>query len=402
MTPEQQQLAQLQQQLYAVQAENEQLRQQLGVLQQQQQARSDMRKQVVWGGARLLVPLLDRHKVVRSFGKLVETAGGFTGSREQWPTRDGLLDDARIFLESLIRFAVRRRTLLMVLAILGAVIPGIQIWLVVQQNEIIQNQNEIVREQKDLSEVQVYDIVARSMTEGDRNAKLMTGALLSRVEPEFLAGVVEEAFNPDLAGRYRSSSVGAARSRLEDAAFRGHLARAAVHSIHRRAVTEDAKALAEQALPHLHLIVADAQGRLPEVMRLGTQASDGGRSNLALDEEVEGYLIRVGEAMRIYARLARAAGRSDEFFADLQPLLRRIDWSGLAGSRFQKALALTLELLLIDMAVEPAPGDPFDADPAAASLTREDARSRGLEALQGSLGSEGIDWAALGRETQGV
>lgn len=402
MTPEQ--LGQLQQQLYALQAENEQLRQQVAHLTQQQQVWSKRRGQVVRGGGRLLLPLLDRSKVVRSFGKLAETAGGFTGPREQWPTRDALQGDAQLFLESLVRFAVRRRTLLMLLALLGAVIPGIQIWLVVQQNEIIQNQNEIVREQKDLSEVQVYDIVSRSMTEGDRNAKLMTGALLSRVEPEFLASVVEEAFDPDLAGRYRSSSVNAARSRLEDAAFRGHLARAAVRSIHRRAATERLGALAEQALPHLHLVLLDAQGRVPEVLRLGKEQRAGERSRAdeALDEEVEGYLVRVGEATRMYARLARASGRQGELADDLRPLLRRIDWGGLADNRFGRAHALTLELLLIDLAVEPPPASPLDADPGQADLSREDARSKGVAALREAIGDEGMDWAALAREAEGV
>lgn len=397
MTPEQ--LGQLQQQLYALQAENEQLRQQLAQLAQQQQARAERRSQVIRGGGRLLIPLLDRHKVVRSFGKLAETAGGFTGPREQWPTREALQGDARRFLESLVRFAVRRRTLLMLLAVLGAIIPAIQIWLVVQQNEIIENQNELVREQKELSQVQVYDVVSRSMTEGDRNAKLMTGALLSRAEPEFLARVVEEAFDPDLVGSYRDSSVTAARSRLKDAAFRGHLARAAARGIYRRAQSEPVEALAEQSLPNLRLILQDAQTRVPEVIRLGK--GEGSPAGADLDEEVEGYLIGVGEAIRIYARLARVSGRTEQWHEDLRPLLARIDWSGLAGNRFQKAHALSLELLLIDLALEPAPSHKLVPDAEEAGMSHEDARAKGLEALRSALG-DGVDWEALAREAAGA
>ncbi|MEM9463374.1 MAG: hypothetical protein AAGF11_55040 [Myxococcota bacterium] len=397
MTPEQ--LGQLQQQLYALQAENEQLRQQLAHLSQQQQARTERRGQVVRGGGRLLLPLLDRHKVVRSFGKLAETAGGFTGPREQWPTRDDLQGDAQRFLESLVRFAVRRRTLLMVLAILGAVIPAIQIWLVVQQNEIIENQNEIVREQTELSEVQVYDIVSRSMTQGDRNAKLMTGALLSRAEPEFLARVVEEAFDPELIGTYRDHSVAAARSRLRDAAFRGHLARAAARSVYRRAKSEPVATLAEQALPNLHLILEDARGRVPAVLGLGI--GEGRAVDEDLDEEVEGYLIGVGEAIRVYARLARASGRNDELVDDLRLLLRRIDWSRLANNRFQEAHALTLELLLIDLALEPSPADKPVVDLEAAGISHEQALAQGLEALRTLVGKEGVNWEALAREAAG-
>lgn len=397
VTPEQ--LGQLQQQLYALQAENEQLRQQLAQLTHQQQARSERRDQVVLGSGRLLIPLLDRHKVVRSFGKLAETAGGFTGPPEQWPTREALQGDARRFLEALVRFAVRRRTLLMVLALLGAIIPAIQIWLVVQQNEIIKNQNEIVREQKELSQVQVYDIVSRSMTEGDRNAKLMTGALLSRADPEFLARVVEEAFDPDLVGSYRDSSVTAARSRLKDAAFRGHLARAAARGIYRRAQAEEAQALAEQALPNLRLILQDAQTRVPEVIRLGK--GEGGTAGADLDEEVEGYLIGVGEAVRIYARLARISGQREQWLEDLRPQLRRIDWSSLAGNRFQKAHALALELLLVDLALEPSPADKPVVSPKD-GMSYEEARARGLEALRAAIGEDGVDWDALAREAAGV
>ena len=177
VTPEE--IGQLQQQLHAVQVENEQLRQQLGQYAQQKQNRADRRNKVVRGGGRLLIPLLDRQKVVRSFGSLAETAADFSGPRDDWPARDRLLDDVRRFLEALVRFAVRRRMLLLVFSIIASMIPMIQIWLVVQQNEIIRNQNEFF-------EIQVYDIVARSMTQGDRNARLMTGALLSRAEPAFL------------------------------------------------------------------------------------------------------------------------------------------------------------------------------------------------------------------------
>src|SRR5262245_16728018 len=136
----------LQQQLYALQAENHALRQELARQAQAQQAAADRRAAVLRGGGRLLIPLLDRQKVVRSFGKLVETTGNFTGPREQWPTRDQVITDARSFLESLVRFAIRRRMLLLVFALFGAVIPAIQIWLVIQQNSIIDQQTRIIEE----------------------------------------------------------------------------------------------------------------------------------------------------------------------------------------------------------------------------------------------------------------
>jgi len=400
VTPEQ--LGQLQQQLYALQAENEQLRHQINHLAQQQQANAQRREQVIKGGGRLLIPLLDRAKVVRSFGKLAETAGNFTGPREQWPTRDDVLGDARLFLESLVRFAVRRRTLLLMLALLGAIIPAIQIWLVVRQNEIIENQNEIVLEQKELSEIQVYDIVSRSMTEGDRNAKLMTGALLSRADPAFLSGVVEEAFDPVLAGSYGSDSYNASTRRLEDAAFRGHLVRAAVRGIHRQAEGEpaegeSAKERAEATLPTLRRILQDSALRVPEVLRLGRNArGEQDRTGAALDEEVEGYLRRVGEAMQMVARLSRVAGHDTALAEDLRPLMRRIEWSGLEGNRFRRAHALALELLLLDLAVQPEPRAPLEVD--LGGQSREEALARGMKVLRERLGADGIDWAGVARE----
>lgn len=392
MTPEE--LASLHQQLYGLQAENHALRQELARLAQAQQAASERRAAVVRGGGRLLIPLLDRHKVVRSFGKLVETTGNFTGPREQWPTRDQVITDARVFLESMVRFAVRRRTLLLVFALLGSVVPAIQIWLVVQQNEIIDKQTQIVEEQRKHSEIQVFDVVSRSMTEGDRNAKLMTGALLSRSDPAFLAGVIDEAFDPELAGVYRSDEMNAATRRLEDAAFRGHLIRAAVRGIHRRLVSApeaEVATVAEQSLPSLHRIMEDAILRVPEVLRLGDgKATDGG-----LDEQVQGYLAQVGAAMRLYARLARAQGQTEMLHADLRRLLQRVGWSQLAESRFAAVQVNALRELFVELALEPAPRDALVADADAAGTTPKAACAQGLAALRAAVGEKGIEWDAL-------
>jgi hypothetical protein len=396
VTPEE--LASLHQQLYGLQAENHALRQELARLQQAvqaQQVAADRRAQVLRGGGRLLIPLLDRQKVVRSFGKLVETTGNFTGPREQWPTRDQVITDARTFLESCVRFAVRRRTLLLIFALFGAVIPGIQIWLVVQQNEIIGQQTEIIEEQRKHSEIQVFDVVARSMTEGDRNAKLMTGALLSRSDPAFLAGVIDEAFDPELAGTYRTEAVNASTRRLEDAAFRGHLIRAAVRGIHRRLVAtsdEQLATAAEQALPSLRRIMQDAELRVPEVLRLG---SEGGTSDGALDEQVDGYVAQVGWAMRLYVRLARAQGQTGPMYDDLGQLLRRVKWSRLGESRFASAQASALRELLVELALEPGPRAELTTDWTTAGSTPEDAYAKGLAALRGAVGEEGIEWDAL-------
>lgn len=388
VTPEQ--LGQLQQQIQALQSENQQLRHQLGQLAQQQATKAERRSKVVRGSGRLLIPLLDRHKVVRSFGSLAETTARFTGPRDHWPERDRLLDDARAFLEAMVRFAVRRRTLLLLLSLFAAVIPAIQIWLVVQQNQIIQNQNEFF-------EIQVYDIVARSMTEGDRNARLMTGALLSRAEPEFLTGVVEEAFDPDVSGLFREEAVQARTRRLEDAAFRGYLAQAVVRSVQKQVASRGASEAAEAGLPMLRPIVRDASSRAFEVLRLG-ERSEGIDDGLA--EQVDGYLSKAGEAMRVYGRLARAEGEQDAYFEDLGPYLRRVSRAKVAGNHFEKAHRFALEALLFELATEPEPDDPPNVDLEAAGLTPEEARTKGLAALREHVDGEGIDWDALARQVE--
>jgi hypothetical protein len=393
VTPEE--LALLQQQLYALQAENHALRQELQRIAAQQQAAADRRAQVLRGGGRLLIPLLDRHKVVRSFGKLVETTGAFTGPREQWPTREQVLGDARLFLESVVRFMVRRRTLLLVFALLGAVIPAIQIWLVVQQNEIIGKQTTIIEEQRKHSEIQVFDVVSRSMTEGDRNARLMTSALLSRSDPGFLAGVIDEAFDPELAGVHRTETLHAATRRLEDTAFRGHLIRAAVRGIHRRLVAApeaELAAVAEQSRPVLHRIMQDAELRVPEVLKIG---EDGGATDGALDEQIDGYLTQVGSAMRLYARLARTQGQTQPMFDDLRYLLQRVDWAQLPRSRFAAPLASAMQELLVELALEPGPRDALTTDWTTAGLAPADAYAKGQAALRTAVGDANVKWDAF-------
>ncbi|MCH9688405.1 MAG: hypothetical protein K0V04_43645 [Deltaproteobacteria bacterium] len=392
MTPEQ--VGQLQQQLYAAQVENEQLRNQVAQLAQTQQSKKDRRDKVVRGGGRLLIPLLDRQKVVRSFGKLAETAGSFTGPREDWAPRDDVLGDSRRFLEALVRFAVRRRMLLIILSLFAAIIPAIQIYLVVQQNQIIENQNEFL-------EIQVYDVVSRSMTEGDRNARLMTGALLSRANPAFLAGVVEEAFDPNVSGVYSAAGVEASRRRLQDAVFRGYLVQAVVRSAQRRMQDPNSPmgVVAAQMLPMLRIIVQDATGRVPEVIRLG--AGDA-KIDGELAEQVDGYLVKVGEAMGVYGRLARSQGETAAYFEDIGPYLTRVSQSKLSTNRFSKAQAFSLEVLLFELAVEPDPRDATHVDLKEAGLSPEEARAKGIEVLRQAVGADAADWDALAKYVEGA
>jgi hypothetical protein len=341
----------------ALERENEQLRNKVEELKTRESKIAEARATLMRGGFSLLLPLFDRNKVVRTFGSLLETLSAFSGPRESWPAREQVLAAARSFMEAVVRFLIRQRFFLAFFGLLGAAIPAVQVWLVIQQNEIIDNQNKF-------SEIQVYDIVARSMTEGDRNARLMTGALLANAEPAFLSNVVRESFDPSLAGVYRAEGVNAKQRRLDDAAYRGHLIRAAVRSVvsaQRRSSTKDAY---DSGKPMLQWITADAGARMPEVLRLGRLAEEG--DPVALDksdgdrnEQVDHYLVQVGAAVREFARLARANGDLATFGAQVAPLFTRLaQRSPETTNRFASVYRATLQDILFDMAVEAKPFDP--------------------------------------------
>lgn len=391
MSAQQQQYV-LEQQVQMLQEENRELRTRLTQIEERAAVAQDARARLMRGGWRLLIPLLDRQRVVRSFGKLATTASEFAGPPGQWPVKEKVLADTRDFLESCVRFAIRRRTLLLLFSLLAATVPAIQIWLVVQQNEIIQNQSAFF-------EIQVYDIVARSMTEGDRNARQMTGALLANAKLEFLEGVVEEAFDPGLLGVYNAEGVNAARRRLEDAAFRGHLVRAVVRGVEHRGDDGDVDAdeLYAQARPMFRQILRDTADRLPQVLRLGRQT---GEIDDALAEQVDNYLAQVGGLLRIYSRLARAADANKQFFADIRPLLQRMGGRrDIDQNRFGNAYRTIMQDFLFDLALAPGFGaGPVDL--AASKTTPEQALRQGLDRLRQGLGKDALDWALFEQQVK--
>lgn len=373
-------------QLQALRQENLRLRAELEARKAPGKAATVAKKALFGGGWRLLIPLFDRQKVVRSFAKMAETASRFAGPQSAWPTRDELLGDARVFLESVVRFQIRRRTLVFFLSALAGVVPAFQLWLVVQQNEIIENQNEYF-------EIQVYDIVARSMTEGDTNARLMTGALLANARLEFLEKMIDETFDASLVGVYESEEVGASR-RLEDAAFRGNLVRAVTRAMVRRGPSGELSAdeLFEQTRTMTRAILADAADRVPQVMRIG-----GGGVSAELAEQVNHYLAQVGALLRIYGRVARSAGELDAYYEDIGPLLRRLSERAAPGPehRFGLAYQSALQDLLLEQALAP------ELDDGALDLDGRDpavVMREGLARLQERVQTEGVRWPRLGQQ----
>jgi len=382
MTPEP--VAELHAHMQHLQAENHALQMELSRVRQREVEATLRFRASMRFGVRLLIPLLDRHRVVRSFGSLFGTVSRFADVREEWPTSDQILTDARTFAECCVRFAVRRRTWLAMFSILAAMIPCIQVWLVVRQNQIIENQTK-------LSEIQVYDLVARSMTQGDRNARLVTGALLSRADLEFLAGVIGETFDPDLAVLHDREGIQAVKRRMEDAAFRAPLIRAVVRGVEIREDEQTATSLFAAVGPMLERILRDAEERVTMVLRLADEsdANDG-----ELTEQVDAYLAQVGDALQVWWLLGKAAGADAQVVAVVERFLHRVVELPLPKERHGPAYRNAIEALLIAVALEP------ELDRVTVGTVREpdQAVDKGFELLKARIGGDEVDWAAFRKQ----
>lgn len=361
--------------------ENEFLRERLEGIEQRVEVAQRARKRLLKGGFRVLVPLLDRQKVVRNFGAMVETVSAYSGPPSGWPSRDEVLASTREFMESVARFMIRRRLFLLIFSLIASAIPGIQIWLVFQQNEIIQNQNEFQK-------VQVFDIVSRSMTEGDRNARVMTGALLANAELGFLKSVLREAFDPSALSVYRREGLDASARRAKDTAFRGNLIRAAVRSAEKQlADGAEPKHILRELRPVYLQILTDSEYRLAEVIRTGR-----GETQLSgeLLEDVDMYIAQVGELLKVYGRVARSAGEPSGYYEDVRGLLVRMSrLSSVSDSTFAGTYRIVMQDFLFEVAdelrLDSGPFQLGERDPDA--VLRE-----GIARLQKVYGTDALDW----------
>lgn len=361
--------------------ENRQLRERIDAIERRAERADAARTSLMRGGFRLLLPLLDRQKVVRSFGKLAETLSGFSGAREHWPSREEVLLQTRTFMESVVRFLIRRRTLILLFSLLATLVPALQIWLFARQNEIIENQTRFQK-------VQLFDVVARSMTEGDRNARTITGALLANADLDFLQNVMTEAFDPGAFALYRREGLQATARRAQDTGFRGNLIRAAVRAVDKRLETgEDAGTVLAQLRSIFVQILKDTEYRLPEVVRTGR---DEGEIDGELMEEVDGYIGQVGALLKKYGRLARSADQPAQYYQDIRPLLARMSRiSSVRSSAFAGTYRLIMEDFLLEVADECGLRD------GAVQLGSRDPKTvlkGGIDKLEARYGAAALDW----------
>ncbi len=385
MTPQE-----LEQQIHALHNENQALRAELERIQQRAQRSRETKGKVARIGWRVLIPILDRHKVVRSFAKMANTASGFAGPADAWPTRDDVLVDAKTFIESCVRFVVRRRLFLLIFSIIASTIPIIQLIQIDKQNTIIENQNDFL-------EIQTYDILVKSLSEqgkrGD-DASFQTrlaGALMANVKLEFMEGVIEEAFDSEFGIALRPEELDDAELQYRKAGFRGHLMRSTARGVSRRA--RDGMELEELypvAQPMFAAILRDAADRLPRVMRLGR-----GEVGEDFEEDALYYIYQVGLVLKIYARLSRAVEEEEKFFDNARLLFQELSRSRfVAQSRFVPVFRATMTELLIDLGLETElSASVLDVD--RAGVNPEEASGKGLEKLRAGLGDEEINWKQL-------
>lgn len=356
--------------LDTLQAENSELKQRLEKLETalatQREARRTRRNWLL----RLLVPALDRHRVLRRFEQLLRTASAFAGPRAKWPASETLSADGEAFATALLRFWLRRRIGLALLSLVALAVPTLQLVVMRQQNRIIANQTSY-------QSIQLYDTVARSMTAEDPTAKQMTGALLAQTEPELLAEMLEPLFASEFSGALTATSAAQGNPlRLNEAAARGHLVGALALSLQRH------PELSPQARETARAALVDAGQRVGELLLLLRQPHWG----IALRDEVHRYLFQLGVLMRSLA--AHPALRSSgEYAVLLKPFLRALKSLEPASPPDDptRLLRAGLRDLCVSLGLE------GEGSPSVKSL------ARGRKTLQQALALRPADWKALRR-----
>jgi len=376
--------------LDGLQKENTMLRKELQKRIKSEKRAQEIKKRALKTSGSLLFTIFDRKKILTNFQRMFETVSRFSGPQEQWPNRDEIIADSKALSLSWIRFTIRRRTLMFLISFAAFVIPGIQIYLVFQQNHIIENQNKFF-------EIEVYDIIARSMTSGEMSAKQMTGALLARSNLDFIDGIVTEVFGAgaEMGVALTSADIDARGRRLREAAFRGHLVLGLSRAIDVHGQDMSAGKLHDRIHPMFAKVMDDAKLRVPELMKLGRSTV---MEDSQLAEEVYRYMANLGLLMRKQWSLALTTGEEGRFFDTIAPLLKRA--SKTRSSAFAEKGPLqavffeeSIRQLLVDLALEPRFGEPPSA---VGRKSEEKLVKEGFDKLKTGVGDgRGVKWSSL-------
>lgn len=377
--------------LEALRRENAELKRELTRLHEADQRAAERRAKAVKTAGSFLLPLMDRQRVVRSFMELVETAAAYAGPREQWPTRAELEEKAKLFALSFMRFVVRRRVLVFFFSLLAFTVPALQVYVAIQQNRIIENQNKYFN-------IQVYDIVARSITSGDLTAKQITTALLAREDFALLNGIIYQVFASESGGAFTAQdAVHTQPLILREAAARGHLVAALSQAIDRQAAQLDAATLWREIAPTLRFVLQDAAYRVPLVLRFEREATE---ADPAVTQESYRYLFSLGVLLRKAWSVAVTAEQEAAFFERVGRFLGAVSTfraKPLSGQPFVAVFTSAMQELLVDVGLAPKLGEA--APELAADPQRVEALlKQGFERLRGGVGqAAGVNWQGLQR-----
>lgn len=337
--------------LERLRAENEALRGALSRAEEQRRAVRQAQGEALKTGGKLLLPLFDRYKVVRSGLDLFDLATGFTKGREHWPTQEALLEKGRVFALSGLRFMVRRRLFMLAISLLAFLVPLVQVWLVFQQNAIIENQEKYFN-------IQVYDIVARSLTGEHATAKQITAALLAREDFPLVNGIISAVFESETGGAFTEADAAGGRPvLLEETAARGHLISAFVLGLDRHSESMSEQKLWDQASPTFELVIEDAATRLPQLLRLDRKAAF---QDASVGQECFRYLFSLSSLMRRANSLARAVDEEPAYFKSMAPTMARLSRTPMTGGAFETVFVSAMQELLVDLALQPEFGKKSD------------------------------------------
>lgn len=291
-----------------------------------------------------IIPMFDRQRVFRTFVAFFNEASFYTLPQENWPDRERVLDKGRDFGLAILRFFVKRRLIIFVFSLLALAMPLVQVWLVFQQNEIIQNQNKYFN-------IQVYDIVARSMTDGDPTSRQITSALLAREDFTLVNGIILAVFESEAAGAFTEQAVTGVQPRvLKETAARGHLVSALGQAVAKQREEKSDRDVWDSVEETYRVVVNDATSRVPSVLRVDRATAD---LNPAVTTECYLYLYSLSTFLRKAYRVAQRAGEEEPYFAALGPLVDRLSHLRLRNPDdlpFRKVLGLAFEELLVDFA----------------------------------------------------
>ena len=383
----------------ALRAENAKLQAELQQIHDARAAGGKVAKGAATGAAKLLLPALDRYRIVRSFEALTRSVTAYAGPREAWPGSSEVADKASEFALACLRFAIRRRLFMALISVIAFSVTLSQVVLVYQQNRIIDNQNKYL-------DIQVYDTIASSLTGRDATGRYITSALLAGVDFALLNSMIQSVFATDNFGGSGGSLL------LRETAARGHLMAAFGKALDRRAEhgsnrdgvigrladvldrgewVRAVQRIHDDIQPTFGAMLADAQMRVPRLLQ---SPADGRLSDRSLREECEHYFTHLNALLRRILAIHVVLQREDRFFEAVAPLFRRVAEIGAHDdlrSPFVTTFRRNVHELIIDVHRKPAFGGPALPPPDGARVRSD--LSQGFTTLSAAVGRhEQVEW----------